>query len=109
MESGKVEEEGKFSDQVCGGSEVHRGGKKEWNGMWKERSPHPRRDRQTDRQGTCNSASRGGLDREREREEGFMGKLCGAARVTPRPPKVSYTMVVSSRKSEGMEMEVTLG
>ncbi len=66
MESGKVEEEGKFSDQVCGGSEVHRGGKKEWNEMWKERSPHPRRDRQTDRQGTCNSASRGGLDRERE-------------------------------------------
>ncbi len=32
MESGKVEEEGKFSDQVCGGSEVHRGGQKrmEW-------------------------------------------------------------------------------
>ncbi len=56
------------------------------------------------------SQSRGpGREREREREEGFMGKLCGAARVTPRPPKVSYTMVVSSRKSEGMEMEVTLG
>ena len=67
---GKLRRRENFPTKCAAVQKCIGGGKKEWNGRWMERSPHPRRDRQTDRQTEHMqlSQSRGPGSRERERE-----------------------------------------